>query len=81
MGRIPILPIRAPLRLSTNLRLQNRIKSFVLLFFRRSAFEDRDDGVEITIKSYRGTLTKEHLGYIGDGTYYYKSASVSIVQK
>ena len=41
----------------------------------------RDDGVELTIKSYRGTLTKEHLGYIGDGTYYYKSASVSIVQK
>lgn len=41
----------------------------------------RDDGVEITISVYRGTLTKEHLGYIGDGVYYYKSVSVSIVQQ
>lgn len=41
----------------------------------------RDDGMEITIRSYRGTLAKEHLGYIGDGTYYYKSASASIIQK
>lgn len=41
----------------------------------------RDDGMELTIKSYRGTLQKEQMGYIGDGIYYYKSASVSIIQK
>lgn len=41
----------------------------------------RDDGMEITIKTYRGTLQKEQMGDIGDGIYYYKSASVSIIQK
>ena len=40
----------------------------------------RDDGAELTIKVYRGTLSKEHLGYVGDGKYYYRSASVDIVQ-
>lgn len=40
----------------------------------------RDDGVELTITTYRGTLTKEQLGWYG-GTFFYKSASVSIVQK
>lgn len=41
----------------------------------------RDGGSSVTITTYRGTITKEHLGYIGDGTYYYKSASVSVVQQ
>lgn len=41
----------------------------------------RDDGINITIESYRGTLSKEHLGYIGDGIYYYKSASVDVIQR
>jgi hypothetical protein len=44
-------------------------------------FSFRDDGVDLTIQSYRGTLSKEHLGYIGDGIYYYKSATVQIIQK
>lgn len=44
-------------------------------------FTFRDDGIDITIESYRGTLSKEHLGYIGDGIYYYKSASVEIIQR
>lgn len=30
---------------------------------------------------YRGTLTKEVLGYIGDGIFYYKSASTDIIQR
>lgn len=30
---------------------------------------------------YRGTLTKEVLGYIGDGILYYKSASTDIIQR
>ncbi len=41
----------------------------------------RDDGMDITITSYRGTLKKEHLGRLSDGVYYYKSASVQIVQQ
>jgi hypothetical protein len=40
-----------------------------------------DDGIDLTITTYRGNLTKEVLGYIGDGIFYYKSASVSIIQK
>lgn len=41
----------------------------------------RDDGVDMTITSYRGTLTKEHIGVLGDGIYWYKSVSVSIIQQ
>lgn len=41
----------------------------------------RDDGVELTIQTYRGSLSKEHMGYIGDGVYYYRSVSASIIQK
>lgn len=44
-------------------------------------FTFRDDGILITIESYRGTLTKQHLGYIGDGIYYYRSASIDIIQR
>lgn len=36
---------------------------------------------EVTITVYRGTLKKEHLGYIGDGAYYYKSVSVSLIER
>lgn len=41
----------------------------------------RDDGFDITISAYRGTLSKEVLGDIGDGEYWYKSASVDIIQR
>lgn len=34
-----------------------------------------------TIESYRGTLSYEILGNIGDGKFYYKSANVDIVQR
>lgn len=40
-----------------------------------------DDGIDITIESYRGTLSKEHIGDIGDGLYWYRSVSVDIVQR
>lgn len=30
---------------------------------------------------YRGTLNKEVLGYIGDGTFYYRSASTDIIER
>lgn len=34
-----------------------------------------------TVTVYRGTLKAEQLGYIGDGVFYYRSASVSLIQK
>lgn len=40
-----------------------------------------DDGLDITIEAYRGTLSKEHLGDIGDGYYWYKSVAVDIIQR
>lgn len=40
-----------------------------------------DDGMDIRIESYRGTLSKEILGDIGDGDYYYRSVSVNIIQR
>lgn len=40
-----------------------------------------DAGEDLEIKGYRGTLSKEHLGYIGDGIYYYKTATLSFVQQ
>lgn len=44
-------------------------------------FSFRDDGIDMTISSYRGTLSKKQLGWLGDGIFYYKSASVSVIQK
>lgn len=41
----------------------------------------RDDGIDITIDTYRGTLSKEQIGLLTDGIFWYKSASVKIVQK
>lgn len=41
----------------------------------------RDDGGLITINAYRGTLTKEVLGKLSDGIFYYKSATVDLVQQ
>lgn len=40
-----------------------------------------DDGMDIVMESYRGTLSKEHIGKLDDGIYYYRSASVEIVQR
>lgn len=44
-------------------------------------FTFRDDGIDLTIEAYRGTLSKEILGDIGDGLFWYKSASVDIIQR
>ena len=40
-----------------------------------------DSGGTVTLSCYRGTLSKVMLGYIGDGTLYYKSASCKMVQR
>lgn len=45
------------------------------------SFTFRDDGIDITIESYRGTLSKEQLGWIGDGNFWYKSITVDIIQR
>lgn len=44
-------------------------------------FTFRDDGIDITIESYRGTLSKDILGNIGDGHYWYRSVSVDVIQR
>jgi len=44
-------------------------------------FSFHDDGIDITIEVYRGTMSKEQLGWIGDGIFYYKSVSVDIVER
>ncbi len=41
----------------------------------------RDDGIDVTISSYRGTLSKEQLGRLGDGIFWYRSATVNLIQK
>lgn len=41
----------------------------------------RDDGVDITIQVYRGTMSKVQLGDIGDGGFWYKSVSVSLIER
>lgn len=44
-------------------------------------FSFRDDGLNLTIESYRGTLSKEVLGYIGDGYYWYRRVKVTVIQR
>lgn len=40
-----------------------------------------DDGADITITTYRGTLSKEVIGDIGDDLYWYRSVTVQIIQQ
>ena len=39
-----------------------------------------DNGAN-TIEAYRSTITKEHIGRLSDGIYYYRSLTCDIVQK
>lgn len=39
------------------------------------------DGEPYTINAYRGTLTRVPMGQLGDGNYYYRSATVEIVEQ
>lgn len=41
----------------------------------------RDDGMDITVEVYRGTMSKVHIGDIGDGEYWYRSVSVSLIER
>lgn len=40
-----------------------------------------DDGIDMIITTYRGTLTKEVIGLLDDGIYYYRSVNTNIVQQ
>lgn len=41
----------------------------------------RDDGTDMTIDAYRGTLSKDAIGWLSDGIYWYRSVSVRIIQQ
>lgn len=45
------------------------------------SFSIHELGQTTTLSVYRGTIKKETLGYIGDGTFYYRSVSVSFIQQ
>lgn len=57
------------------LTIKNNIKSG----FHKIQFVFDDETVELSF--YRGTISSEHLGYIGDGIYYYRSVSCDIVEQ
>ena len=42
---------------------------------------DGGNGAGFTITSYRGTISEEHIGLLGDGIYWYKKATVKIIQQ
>lgn len=44
-------------------------------------FTFHDDGIDITISAYRGTMSKDILGNIGDGFYWYRSVTVDVIQR
>ena len=44
-------------------------------------FTFHDSGIDFTIESYRGTLTKDQIGDIGDGYFWYRSVTVDIIQR
>lgn len=56
-----------------------RIKDCLIAGFFPITF--RDDGVDLTIEAYRGTLSKEQLGDIGDGNFWYRNVSADIIQR
>lgn len=43
-------------------------------------FSFRDDGINMTITAYRGTLSKEIAGWIGPD-YWYRSANIDVIQR
>ncbi len=57
----------------------NTIKKYLTTGFYPVTFHD--DGEDITIDVYRGTMSRVHLGDIGDGGYWYRSISVNIIER
>lgn len=58
---------------------QKKIKNNLKSGFHPVSFIFDDETVTLT--SYRGTITSQHLGYIGDGVYYYKTVSCDIIEQ
>lgn len=44
-------------------------------------FTFHDDGIDMTIEAYRGTLAKERLPDVGDGIVRYRNVSVDVIQR
>ena len=55
------------------------IKSGIIRGFFPITF--RDDGIDMTITTYRGTLSKEQIGRLGDGIFWYRSATVDLIER
>ena len=55
------------------------IKSGIISGFFPITFHD--DGVDMNLTMYRGTLTKEQIGRLGDGIFWYRSASVDLIER
>lgn len=58
---------------------KNKIKNNLKAGFFTVQLVFDDETVELT--SYRGTISSEHLGYIGDGTYYYRSVTCDLIEQ
>lgn len=41
----------------------------------------REYGETLTLESYRGTISKDVAGYIGDGNFYYRKVTTTIIQR
>ena len=44
-------------------------------------FTFRDDGINVTIEVYRGTISKEQIGRLGDGIFWYRSVPVDSIPR
>ncbi len=45
------------------------------------SFTFHDDGADLTIDAYRGTMAKERLPDVGDGIRRYRTVSVDVIQR
>lgn len=57
----------------------SQIRSKIVTGFFPVTFHD--DGIDMTVTVYRGTLSKEVLGRLSDGIFYYKSVSVDLIER
>lgn len=55
------------------------IKSGIITGFFPITFHD--DGIDMTLTAYRGTLSKEQIGRLGDGVFWYRSATVDLIER
>lgn len=55
----------------------DKIKEYLVSGF----FAVRFPELNITLSAYRGTISAEHIGKLGDGFYWYRKVSVGIVER